>query len=97
VQVWNERAADLWGVRSDEVVGRPFFELDIGLPIDELGHLIGSVMNGKPPYDERIVSAVTRRGRSIQCRVMATALTGGNRPGVVLVMEELKKTKEPAG
>jgi hypothetical protein len=33
----------------------------------------------------------------MQCRVMATVLTGGNRPGVVLVMEELKETKEPAG
>jgi two-component system CheB/CheR fusion protein len=96
VQVWNERAADLWGVRSDEVVGLRFFELDIGLPIDELGDMIASVMNGKPPYDERIVSAVTRRGKSIECRVMATALTGGNRPGVVLVMEELKKTAAKA-
>jgi two-component system CheB/CheR fusion protein len=97
VQVWNERAADLWGVRSDEVVGRRFFDLDIGLPTDAIRDMIGSVMSGKPPYDERILRAVNRRGRSIECRVMATALTGGNRPGVVLVMEELKETKEPAG
>ncbi|OLE48069.1 MAG: chemotaxis protein CheR, partial [Cyanobacteria bacterium 13_1_40CM_2_61_4] len=40
VQVWNERAADLWGVRSDEVVGQSFFDLDIGLPAEQLRQLV---------------------------------------------------------
>src|SRR3989440_5006465 len=31
VQGWNERAADLWGGRSDEGVGHSCFELDIAL------------------------------------------------------------------
>ncbi|TMF67105.1 MAG: PAS domain-containing protein [Chloroflexi bacterium] len=34
VQVWNERAADLWGVRSDEALGKSFFDLEIGLPAE---------------------------------------------------------------
>ena len=34
VQAWNSRAEDLWGVRSDETVGRHLLSLDIGLPLD---------------------------------------------------------------
>ena len=91
VRVWNDRAADLWGVRSDEVVGEPFFDLDIGLPIKELRTMIRSVLRGKPTHDETVANAMTRRGRRIRCRVSATMLKGrGRAGGVVLVMDELK-------
>ena len=91
VRVWNDRAADLWGVRSDEVVGQAFFDLDIGLPIKELRTMIRSVLRGKPTHDETVAEAMTRRGRRIRCRVAATMLKGrGRAGGVVLVMEELK-------
>ncbi len=91
VRVWNERAADLWGVRSDEAVGVPFFDLDIGLPTKELRQMIRSVLRGKPSHDEKEVDALTRRGKRIRCRVSATALLGrGRAGGVVVVMEELK-------
>jgi two-component system CheB/CheR fusion protein len=90
VQVWNERAGDLWGLRSDEVIGKRFFDLDIGLPADQLRSMIRSVDAGAAP-EEMEVTAVTRRGRTIRCRVMAYTLADGSRPaGVVLVMEELK-------
>lgn len=91
VQVWNERAADLWGVRSDEVVGRPFFDLDIGLPTKELRTMTRGVLRGRPGHDQAVVDALSRRGRSIRVRVSAYTLTDGERPGgVVLVMEEMK-------
>ena len=32
VQAWNGYAANLWGLRSDEVQSMPFLNLDIGLP-----------------------------------------------------------------
>ncbi|TME23902.1 MAG: PAS domain S-box protein [Chloroflexi bacterium] len=93
VQLWNERAADLWGVRSDEVVGNSFFNLDIGLPAEELRKLIQAGAGGRPLHDELVVTATTRRGREIRCRVIAHAIGDGDQPaGVVLVMEELKKT-----
>src|SRR5260370_1904290 len=47
VRVWNERAADLWGVRSDEALGVPFFHLDIGLPTNALRPMIRPVPPGK--------------------------------------------------
>src|SRR2546425_1413126 len=93
VQLWNERAADLWGVRSDEVIGNSFFHLDIGLPAEELRKLIQAGAGGRPLHDELVVTATTRRGREIRCRVIAHAIGDGDQPaGVVLVMEELKKT-----
>jgi len=91
VRVWNERAAELWGVRSDEVIGESFFDLDIGLPVKELRPMIRSVLRGKPSHDEKIVAAITRRGKRIRCRVAATALAArGRAGGVVLVMEDQK-------
>jgi two-component system CheB/CheR fusion protein len=91
VQVWNERAADLWGVRSDEVLGHSFYDLDIGLPADQLRQLIDAGTGGSARHGELVVVATTRKGREIRCRVMAHTLGDGERPsGVVLVMEELK-------
>src|SRR5205807_10336273 len=46
VRVWNERAADLWGLKSEEVLGTSFFDLDIGLPTKELRTMVRSVLRG---------------------------------------------------
>jgi two-component system CheB/CheR fusion protein len=90
VQLWNERAADLWGVRSDEVMGNSFFDLDIGLPKEELRQLIQAGAGGQPRHGELEVNARTRRGREIRCRVMVHTLGDGDRPtGVAVVMEQL--------
>src|SRR5207249_10080853 len=61
IQVWNERAADLWGMRSDEVVGQGFFDLDIGLPSRDLRGMIRAVMRGNPAHDEATVEAIDRK------------------------------------
>jgi two-component system CheB/CheR fusion protein len=91
VTVWNERAADLWGLRTDEVVGKSFFDLDIGLPTEEMRKMIGEVLSGKPASDEMVVEAVNRRGTQIRCRVRASFFSDSAQHGaVVLVMEELK-------
>ena len=36
VIAWNRRSEDLWGARAEEVRGQNFFNLDIGLPMDQL-------------------------------------------------------------
>jgi len=91
IQVWNERASDLWGMRSDEVVGQGFFDLDIGLPSRDLRSMIRSVMRGNPAHDEATVEAINRRGKSARFKVSAYALSDGQKSGgVVLVMEELE-------
>jgi hypothetical protein len=51
-------------------------------------------MRGKPSQDEVVVKAVTRRGRNIRCRVLASNLPGARESaGAVLLMEELKDAK----
>ena len=91
IRVWNDRAADMWGMRSDEVVGRSFYDLDIGLPADKLREMIRSVLAGGGAHQELSVDAMTRRGRRIRCRVKAHVVSDGKRAkAVVLVMEELK-------
>src|SRR5438034_3525046 len=52
VRVWNERAADMWGMRSDEVINRSFYDLDIGLPADKLREMIRSVLAGGGAHQE---------------------------------------------
>src|SRR5437899_1292739 len=83
VQLWNERAADLWGVRSEEVIGHAFFNLDIRLPADELRGLVRAGAGGRPPHDELVVKATTRKGREIRCRVIAHAIGNGDQPAGV--------------
>ncbi len=94
VQVWNERAADLWGLRSDEVIGKPLFELDIGLPLDKLSQLVAPLVTSTARHETVDVDAITRRGRQIRCRVVMHSLGGGSRGsgGAVIMMEELSTT-----
>ena len=95
VQVWNEKAADMWGLRSDEVTGKSIFDLDIGLPTEELRTMVGEVLRAKPSHNEVIVDAVDRRGRSMRCRVSASVLADGEQAsGVVMVMEAVQATEK---
>ncbi len=98
VLVWNERAADLWGLRSDEVIGKSFFDLDIGLPSMDLKTMVRGVLGGAPTHDEATVEALSRRGRDIRVRVAAYTLSDGERQGgVVVVMEELRPELKKGG
>lgn len=90
VQIWNHRAEDLWGLRADEVEGRPFLMLDIGLPVERLHVPIRDCLAGHGPREEILLSARNRRGQEFQCRVICTPMadTADDAHGVVLLMEE---------
>ncbi|MCO1657011.1 CheR family methyltransferase [Pseudonocardia humida] len=91
VQVWNEQAQELWGLRREEALGRHFLNLDIGLPTDRLRPLIRSALADEPGQHELVVKAVNRRGRSIAVRVLGSPL-GAREPGVagvILTMEDV--------
>jgi two-component system, chemotaxis family, CheB/CheR fusion protein len=89
ILVWNRRAEDLWGLRSEEAVGQHFLNLDIGLPTDRLRPLIRSAMSDHGESLETVLPAVNRRGRSITVRVVCTPLllNKDEASGVILVME----------
>ncbi|MGE5656705.1 MAG: CheR family methyltransferase, partial [Actinomycetota bacterium] len=89
IQLWNDRAEELWGLRLEEVQGHFFFDLDIGLPLEQLRQPIRSCQSGTSDYQEIMVEAINRRGRTIGCRVICTPLiVGSEQQGIILLMEE---------
>lgn len=92
ILTWNHQAENLWGLRSDEVIGRSFLGLDIGLPVGELRDMIRLCLTQETEKAETILNARNRRGKDIQCRINITPLGGGiefqNR-GVILLIEEV--------
>ncbi|MFB2838550.1 CheR family methyltransferase [Floridanema evergladense] len=89
VQLWNGRAEELWGLRAEETVERFFFDLDIGLPVEQLRGLIRACQTGNSEEQTTVVDAVNRRGKNIRCRVICTSLIVENRPeGVILLIDE---------
>jgi two-component system CheB/CheR fusion protein len=97
VRAWNRMAEDMWGLRLDEVTGQHFFNLDIGLPVDQLGTAIrGTLADGNwDKAQEVVLPAVNRRGRSITVGVTTTPLLEGDntRQGVILVVKELEQSQ----
>jgi two-component system, chemotaxis family, CheB/CheR fusion protein len=90
ILTWNAEASDLWGLRDDEVQGQSLFSLDIGLPVGELRNALLIILSGKSKFEEIVLEAVNRRGRTIQCRVTCTPLIGEAQAiqGAILLMEE---------
>jgi len=90
VEVWSDKAQELWGLRNDEVQGQSFLKLDIGLPVAELATPISRCLDSGPRGAELTVDGVNRRGRTIHCRITCTRLGDGDGPpGVILLMEEV--------
>jgi two-component system, chemotaxis family, CheB/CheR fusion protein len=89
VRLWNRSAEDLWGLRTDEAAGRHFLTLDIGLPLKRIeGAIQRALADGGEPQ-ETVAPARNRRGKDIECRVLAAPLPlGAVFGGVILLMEE---------
>jgi two-component system CheB/CheR fusion protein len=90
VQVWSQRADDLWGLRPDEALGQHFMNLDIGLPVEQLKMAIRGCLNGEPPIQPQILPATNRRGKAIRCKVTCMPLRSNRETisGAIVVMDE---------
>jgi two-component system CheB/CheR fusion protein len=90
VQLWNAHSSELWGLRSDEAEGESLLGLDLGLPTEKLSGALRSVLDGESRVELRL-DAINRRGRPIDCRIVALPLSvdGGDVSGTILLMEEL--------
>jgi two-component system, chemotaxis family, CheB/CheR fusion protein len=88
VQVWNANSTDLWGLRPEEVEGRHILSLDIGFPVESLKEPLRTMLNGDQEQSEYQVEAVTRRGRTVSCRVriMPLRTQADELHGVILLM-----------
>ncbi len=94
VQIWNDRARDLWGVDIDQVRGKHLFNLDIGLPVGELRSALRASVAGAKNEEQRL-QARDRRGRDVVCRVRTAPLAdvSGAVAGAIVMME----VREAAG
>jgi two-component system CheB/CheR fusion protein len=91
VQVWNQRAEDLWGLRPDEAVDQHFLSLDIGLPVERLAAPLRSVLGGDSERGQLALDAVNRRGRTIVCTTTVLPLpasSGDGARGAIVLMED---------
>jgi two-component system CheB/CheR fusion protein len=88
VLLWSQRAEDLWGLRGEEAVERPFLKLDIGLPVAMLKQPLRACLDGSA-REVVTLEGVNRRGRPIVCKVTCSTLGGhGDREGDLLVIME---------
>jgi two-component system CheB/CheR fusion protein len=92
IQVWNEQAEDLWGLRADEVVGQHLLSLDIGLPVEKLRRPLRNALAGNREGNELVLDATNRRGRAIACKVTCLPLLVASKDvqGVIVLMEAQK-------
>ncbi|MFN6528811.1 CheR family methyltransferase [Nostoc sp. ChiSLP03a] len=91
ISIWNYMVEDLWGLRTDEVIGKSIFNLDIGLPVEQLRSPIRESLSGKKQFQEMILDATNRRGRQIKCYVAITPLLGIEMQGAVLMMVDVER------
>lgn len=91
IRMWNRRAEDLWGLRTSEVVGQHFLNLDIGLPFEKLRPMLRGSLGEDGSSQEVSVDAINRRGRAVMVRVACAPLRGQNggeaTEGAIIVME----------
>jgi two-component system, chemotaxis family, CheB/CheR fusion protein len=89
VVAWSHRAADLWGLRDDEVEGEHLLNLDIGIPVQRLRDPIRHVLAGTA-VDNVELDGHDRRGKPVHVRIAFAPLQ--NRPdadepdGVILLV-----------
>src|SRR5215831_1120075 len=90
VQVWGPGAENLWGLRADEATGRPFAELDIGLPVAGIKPMLERALTGNSIKSEDVVEATNRRGRPVRMRLECLLLRDDEvaHRGVIMVMNE---------
>jgi two-component system, chemotaxis family, CheB/CheR fusion protein len=88
IQMWNDRAKELWGVDIDQVRGKHLLNLDIGLPLGELRDELRVSISGAKTKEKRL-DARDRRGRDVVCRARTAPLAdaGGAIPGAIVMMQ----------
>ena len=93
ILIWNQTVEDMWGLRTDEVMNKSWFSLDIGLPVEQLRNPIRDIMSCKKKFQEIIINATNRRGKKIQCYLACSPLMNGTVEGVIMMMTDIEKIK----
>jgi len=90
IELWNDVAADMWGLRQDEVKGKHFLGLDIGLPVQQLRQPLLALRHSPDSVSEMTIQATNRRGRAVGVRVLCASVggTAADGHGVIVLMQE---------
>ncbi|MCW2239994.1 CheR family methyltransferase [Azospirillum canadense] len=91
VRSWNRWSENMWGLRSEEVMGEEFLGLDIGLPVQRLRADLERILEKEIPQQPAVLDALDRRGRTVTCRVRLSPLLYESREtrGAVLIIEDI--------
>ncbi len=88
VTAWNGKMEDLWGLRADEVYGKNFMNLDIGVPAEQLRGPLRASLAGDAE-EIRVVDCTNRRGKATKCKVTMSPLRGEEKRGVMVLFDEV--------
>jgi two-component system, chemotaxis family, CheB/CheR fusion protein len=94
IQIWNQQAAEMWGLRDDEVEREHLMNLDIGLPVEQLNQAIRACLTGEVGDSIALeLDAVNRRGRAIRCRTLVTPLRGAENQivGAIILLDTIQQ------
>ena len=90
IQVWNDQAEELWGLRPGEVLGEPLMGLDIAFPVERLAAPVRACIqdDAEPPAPFEL-ETTNRRGNAVHVVVRCIRLHahGDERGGAVIMME----------
>lgn len=82
----NSASEELWGLRSNEVLGGFFFGLEFGLPVSRRREVVRACLDNPSEEETVELEGVNRRGQTIACSVVCSALAGDDGSGLVLLM-----------
>jgi two-component system CheB/CheR fusion protein len=89
IQIWNEQAQDMWGLRPAEAEGQYLVSLEIGLPLEQLKAPIRTALEGDSDgHRVTELDAVNRLGKAVRCRVTTMPLAAvDGATGVIMLIE----------
>jgi two-component system, chemotaxis family, CheB/CheR fusion protein len=90
VQIWNEKARELWGLAPEEAEDEHLMSLDVGLPVEQLREQVRDTLTGRSEREVVVLDATNRRGKPFKCRVTCLPLVSdgdSNSSGVIMMME----------
>jgi two-component system CheB/CheR fusion protein len=99
IEVWNKKAAELWGLRAEDVEHLDFFALDFGLPVEQLQQTMEACWKGDPGRHSLRLASTNGESKRFHCQITCAPIvgTGNEVRGVVLMMTEQTQTQgEPA-
>jgi two-component system CheB/CheR fusion protein len=91
VQLWNEGSRELWGLHADEVAGKDFFALSIGLPTKQLRESLDVAISDAHQNTDLTLAAMDRHGQKFNCEVSVMPLFSANDGlfGSIVLMRQL--------